>query len=196
MTSALLPILAAVLALTGCVPAHPPGFPPSGYMAAATIPAYDRKLFGTHWKLIRGHCDVREIDLERAAVPPAADADGDGCRDDGKIRDAYTGTIIPPSQAQIDHIYPLKAAWLAGAYRWAPAQRHALYNDLDNTIAVTGTLNESKGERTIGQWRPPARAEWCDYAQRYRHVATTYQLSLSTADTSAISEMENTCNTK
>ena len=177
----------------GCAASEPPSTPLRGHLALASSPAYSRAAFGTHWKLVRGHCDVREIDLERAEVPPGEDRDGDGCRDDGPLRDAYTGTVILPAQAQIDHVFPLKAAWLAGADGWAPAKRHAFYNDLDNTIAVTGRLNESKGERTISQWQPPDHTEWCDYARRYAVVATRYELALTAADQAAVTRMEHTC---
>jgi len=61
----------------------------SGLLQAAptsTIPAYHRDAFGAGWAIVRGHCDTREIILERDAGTTAVDTDGDGCKDDAPVQ--------------------------------------------------------------------------------------------------------------
>ncbi|WP_438804560.1 HNH endonuclease family protein, partial [Nocardia alni] len=80
----------------------------------------------------------------------------------GTLRDPYTGRSIAFDRShartvQIDHVYPLAAAWDMGASTWPAPQRIQFANDIEfNLLAVDGRTNENKGDRTPADWLPPA----------------------------------------
>lgn len=157
-------------------------------------PPYNRDTdFGRGWATVHGHCDTREVILERDAGVNAVDSDGDGCKDDGPIVDLYTGNTIRPPQAQIDHVYPLEKAWVGGAWKWGPVQRRIFALDQANLRAVTGSVNESKGERGPASFRPPAVSGWCGYQLIYRATANRWALPITPADDAALRDMATTC---
>jgi hypothetical protein len=157
-------------------------------------PPYNRDVdFGRGWATVRGHCDTREAVLERDAGLAAVDTDGDGCKDDGPIVDLYTGNTIRPTQAQIDHVYSLKQAWEEGAWRWSPVQRRIFALDQANLRAVTGSVNDAKGDLGPGGWRPPARSGWCGYQLIYRATAQRWTLPITPMDDVALRDMATTC---
>lgn len=160
---------------------------------------YDRtRDFGPAWKDVdRDGCDTRNAILHRdlVDVTPAT-----GCQvTSGTLHDPYTGRTIhwhrgPHSAAvQVDHVIPLHAAWQHGAASWPQGRRVAYANDPQVLLAVDGRTNTAKGDKTAGEWRPPSRREWCDYATRYIRIATRYRLSISRDDQVALAQMLGTC---
>src|SRR6202012_2738123 len=103
----------------------------------------------------------------------------------GTLNDPYTGEAIDLHEVQIDHIYPLKIAWDAGASNWDPRQRQIFANDMTELIAVSGAANEQKGDSPPGQWLPVTPAEKCPYVLRYLAVAVKYQLPITANDRQA-----------
>jgi hypothetical protein len=191
--------VAAGVVAAGC--AAQPDHPERPAVAAATVvdpasgaPAYDRdKDFGRGWAIVRGHCDTREVILERDAGLAAVDTDNDGCRDDGPVVDLYTGNTITPPQTQIDHVYSLKQAWVSGAWKWSLTQRVIFAQDQSNLRAVTGAVNERKGDLGPSQWRPPAQSGWCGYQLIYRATAQRWALPITPDDDAALRDMASTC---
>lgn len=169
--------------------------------APATRPLYDRvRQFGPAWSVDTDHnrCDARNDVLRRdlVDVTPAT-----GCVVRfGTLVDPYTGRTIrfrrgvgTSAAVQIDHVYPLHAAWQHGAAAWSQATRERYANDPIVLLASDGPTNESKGDQTPGEWLPPRRAGWCDYATRYVHIAATYRLSVTAADRAALAGALDTC---
>ncbi|BCK58238.1 hypothetical protein NWFMUON74_60100 [Nocardia wallacei] len=117
----------------------------------------------------------------------------------GVLQDPYTGKRIVFDKAraravQIDHVYPLAAAWDMGAANWPLPQRLRFANDLDfNLLAVDGPTNEDKGDRTPADWLPPARPYRCFYAGKYLTVAARYDLPITTADRAALHRVARNC---
>ncbi|MQY30029.1 hypothetical protein NRB56_56230 [Nocardia sp. RB56] len=117
----------------------------------------------------------------------------------GTLADPYTGHRIGfdrarPRAVQIDHIYPLAAAWDLGAANWPLPQRIRFANDVEvNLLAVDGGSNEDKGDRTPADWLPPARAYHCFYAGRYLTTATRYDLPVTTADHATLHTIATHC---
>ncbi|WP_083894276.1 HNH endonuclease family protein [Nocardia tenerifensis] len=117
----------------------------------------------------------------------------------GTLTDPYTGKQIPFEKAdandvQIDHVYPLAAAWDLGAAAWPPERRIRFANDLDvNLLATDGRTNQAKGDKTPAQWLPPARANHCFYAGKYLTVAARYELPITAADSAALWGVARTC---
>lgn len=149
-----------------------------------------------------GHdgCDTRNNVLQR-------DLDNttfrSGTRDcvvvSGTLQDPYTGRVIvfakaDASKVQIDHIYPLAAAYRRGAGSWPLSRRIKFANDIDlNLWAVDGSANASKGDRTPGEWMPINGSIRCDYAARFLRVAIAYDLPITRADRSSISLVAKNC---
>jgi hypothetical protein len=179
---------ALVLLLAGCGAPAAQGSPsPPG------VPTYYRSEFGTGWARVHGNCDTREVVLERDAGRTAVDSDGDGCKDDAPVLDVYTGRMVVARSADVDHVFSLKAAWDAGAWKWTSAQRRAFAQDQANLRAVSRSVNESKGDRTPAQWNPPARSGACWFAMTYRATAERWHLVVSPADDAALNDMLTTC---
>ncbi len=187
----------------GTANAIPPGIP-SGDTAKSELAAltvapdgsmdgYDRDKF-PHWHTVEGACNTREMVLQR---------DGDGVEvgsdcapTSGSWTSPYDGdTWTAPGDVDIDHMVPLAAAWRSGADSWTTAEREAFANDLGSPQlwAVTDNVNQSKGDNTPDTWKPPLESEWCRYASAYTHVKYQYDLTVSSAEHGALSDMLATC---
>lgn len=94
--------------------------------------------------------------------------------------DPYSGNVFDLKKVAADHIYPLKAAWDAGAWQWDLRQRQRFANDPDELLMVSASANSSKGDSTLAQWLPPV--DQCGYVARYLAVAVKYQLPITAAD--------------
>lgn len=94
------------------------------------------------------------------------------------------------SDVDIDHLVPLKEAWVSGARDWTTARRQAFANDLTRPqvgpegfpslcriapdiplsalpflpqlIAVTDTVNQGKGDQDPAEWMPPLASYACE----------------------------------
>ncbi|MCU1644758.1 MAG: endonuclease [Nocardia sp.] len=149
-----------------------------------------------------GHdgCDTRNNVLARQL---SATAFRPGTRNcvvvGGTLDDPYTGQRITFDKVdaravQIDHVFPLAAAWDLGASSWTLERRMRFANDIDyNLLAVDGKANQAKSDQTPGDWLPPARANRCFYAGKYLTVATHYDLPLTAADRTALQRISRTC---
>ncbi|MDO4908233.1 MAG: HNH endonuclease family protein [Corynebacterium sp.] len=102
-------------------------------------------------------------------------------------QDPYSGRKLnSESQFEIDHIYPLRAAWDMGAHRWNQEKREAFANDPVNLVAVSRSENQSKSDALPSDWVPKQRASRCWYVRRLVVVAWKYRLPLSTDDVAVI----------
>lgn len=161
---------------------------------------------------------VRDCDKGAACVfgQPWADVDGDGCdqrsqvlaRDlanvvqkkgrcgvqSGELQDPYTGeTITSVSKIQIDHVVPLAEMWRTGAASWTVDRRTLAANDLRNLVAVKGTINQSKSDKTPDEWMPPNAAYACSYARIYVGIKAEYTLTVSQVERAALEKSLATC---
>ncbi|MEV0360406.1 HNH endonuclease family protein [Nocardia sp. NPDC050697] len=117
----------------------------------------------------------------------------------GALDDPYTGTHITFDKAdaravQIDHVFPLAAAWDLGAVGWPQPLRVRFANDVTvNLVATAGATNQAKSDGTPGEWLPPATSSHCFYAGKYLTVATDYDLPLTAADSAALHRIAERC---
>ncbi|KAL7918780.1 concanavalin A-like lectin/glucanase domain-containing protein [Trichoderma austrokoningii] len=148
---------------------------------------YDRTLF-PHWITISGTCDAREYVLKRdgegvvvnsACVPQSGDWISP--YDNAKFTNA--------SKLDIDHMVPLKNAWISGASKWTTPQRQAFANDvtIPQLWAVSASSNRSKGDKSPDKWKPPLSSFYCTYAKSWIEVKSTYALTISSAEKTALS---------
>ncbi|MFE6925868.1 HNH endonuclease family protein [Nocardia sp. NPDC057663] len=118
---------------------------------------------------------------------------------EGVLTDPYTGTDLTfrksdGGRIQIDHVYPLAAAWDMGAAHWSPDRRLRFANDLSVNLLATGaSTNQAKGDDTPADWLPPARPNHCFYAAKYLTVALDYDLPITAADNAALHEVARGC---
>lgn len=147
------------------------------------VPGYDRDAdFGSDWRSTGDGCDMRQYILRRDLVRETLD----GCTvETGILHDTYTGRRIAfdhddPMTVQIDHRYPLAAAWDYGASTWSQQRRLDFANDPRNLIAADGPANMAKSDNTPSEWLPDT--DVCGYLRHYLKVAIRYDLSISRTD--------------
>lgn len=156
-------------------------------------PAYSRDRFKT-WDIISGTCDTRETVLKRDGTNVVTDS---SCKaTSGNWVSPYDGVATTlASDLDIDHLVPLKEAWVSGARDWTDAQREALANDLTRPqlVAVTDNLNQSKGDKDPANWMPPLTSFRCTYARAWVQVKQFYSLTVDSAEKSALQSILAGC---
>jgi hypothetical protein len=153
---------------------------------------YDRDLF-PHWITVDG-CTTRETVLQR---------DGDGVEvgsdcypTSGSWYSEWDGeTRTTPSDLDIDHVVALSEAWDSGASEWTTDQRQDFANDLTGPqlIAVTAESNRSKSDNDPAEWVPPLTSSHCAYAKMWIHTKARWDLTVDSAEKSALQPMLDTC---
>jgi len=169
------------------------------YLGALTVSAegsssgYSRDLF-PHWITQSGACDTREVVLKRDGSNVVQNS---SCQaTSGSWYSEYDGaTWSAASDVDIDHMVPLAEAWGSGASRWTTAQRQAFANDLTRPqlIAVTDNVNQSKSDRDPAEWMPPRTAYRCVYARMWVQVKYHYNMTVDSAEKSALQGVLNGC---
>ncbi|RHZ58057.1 hypothetical protein CDV55_106375 [Aspergillus turcosus] len=203
-------LLAALLStsLVTAIPAPfalptPPGIPSAATaeseLAALTVAAqgsssgYSRDLF-PHWISQGGSCNTREVVLARDGTGVVKDS---SCYPtSGSWYSPYDGaTWTQASDVDIDHVVPLANAWRSGASKWTTSQRQAFANDLTNPqlMAVTDNVNQAKGDDGPEDWKPPLTSYYCTYAKMWVRVKYVYDLTITSAEKSALVSMLDTC---
>ncbi|MFI2352635.1 HNH endonuclease family protein [Streptomyces sp. NPDC019443] len=169
------------------------------YLGQLTVTAegsstgYSRDKF-PHWITQSGTCNTREVVLKR---------DGQNVQQDsscaavsGTWYSEYDGaTWSLASDLDIDHVVALAEAWRSGASSWTTAQRQSFANDLTRPqlIAVTDNVNQAKSDLDPAEWLPPRTAYRCTYARMWVHVKHHWNLSVDSAEKSALQSVLNGC---
>ncbi|MFB4319883.1 DUF1524 domain-containing protein [Actinomadura sp. 21ATH] len=161
--------------------------------AEGSMDGYDRRQF-PHWSTVSGQCNTREAVLKR---------DGKNVRTDAKCATVagswtspYDGaTWTKASDLDIDHMVPLAQAWRSGANTWTRDQRKRFANDTDSSQlwTVTDNVNQAKGDKDPGQWRPPLASFHCVYARSWIDVKHRYRLTVDAAEKAALERMLHSC---
>ncbi|KIY63887.1 hypothetical protein CYLTODRAFT_359221 [Cylindrobasidium torrendii FP15055 ss-10] len=156
-------------------------------------PAYSRDEFKT-WITIEGNCNTREYVLKRDATSITVDS---ACTaTSGKWTSPYDGVATTlASDLDIDHVVPLKEAWISGARSWTAAQRQAFANDVTRPqlVAVTDNLNQSKSDKDPDSWMPPLASFKCTYVRAWVHVKHYYDLTIDTDEKAALTSFLADC---
>ncbi|RNE48428.1 HNH endonuclease family protein [Corynebacterium alimapuense] len=149
----------------------------------ARVLGYERSEFGPGWAH-SGACSIRE----EMIVTHLQHAQLEDCRAvGGMLHDPYTGhQVILPAPVEIDHIFPLAAAWDLGAHTWSDSQRVAFANDPANLVVTAQAANREKSDLLPAEWLPPDRSARCWYSHRLAVVAGSYGLALPDEDISAM----------
>ena len=83
----------------------------------------------------------------------------------GRWVSMYDGKVITKaSKVDVDHMVPLKEAWVSGGHAWNEDTRTRFANDLGDPRslrAVSASSNRSKGDRDPAEWLPKRKV--CTY---------------------------------
>jgi hypothetical protein len=160
---------------------------------------YSRDEFGQAWLDVdRNGCDTRNDILARDLDDIVVDA---RCRVlSGVLREPFTGDIVffergeqTSALVQIDHVVALSNAWQTGAQDIGEQRRIEFANDPLNLIAVSGRLNQQKGDSDAASWLPPDRNYWCEYVARQVGVKAHYSLSVTQAEHDQMARVLRSC---
>jgi hypothetical protein len=197
-------VLAAIVATAATVVADlPPGIPTESQarslLSSLTVASanddgnYDRDEF-PHWSAVEGNCNGREFVLRRDGE--SVEVGNDCYPTSGTWTCPFDGkNHSSPSTISIDHLVPLKEAWISGASEWTRSEREAFANDVEGPQlwAVTTETNSEKGSDTPDKWLPPLDGIHCDYAAAWIQVKSTYELTVTSAEQSALEKALGSC---
>ncbi|MCX4517992.1 HNH endonuclease family protein [Streptomyces anulatus] len=161
--------------------------------AEGSSSGYSRDKF-PHWITQSGACNTREVVLKRDGTNVQQDSSCAAVS--GNWFSPYDGaTWSAASDVDIDHMVPLAEAWRSGASGWTTAQRQSFANDLTRPqlIAVTDNVNQSKGDKDPAEWMPPTSSYKCTYVRAWVHVKKHYNLTVDSAEKSALQSALNGC---
>jgi hypothetical protein len=109
----------------------------------------------------------------------------------------YDGEYVGDARGlDIDHLVPLAEAWDSGARRWTAQQREAFANDLGDPrslVAVTSSVNRSKGDRDPADWLPPRSSARCRYVEQWVAVKLRWKLRIDAAEKVALTGLAAAC---
>ncbi|WP_269965394.1 HNH endonuclease family protein [Corynebacterium meitnerae] len=150
-----------------------------------TAPDYTRAKFGDGWAYQPTGCTTRETAMAAAYDQPTCSIPYSQW-EPVTITDPYTGDPLPPEDVELDHVFPLRAAWDMGAHSWSDEKRRTFANDPANLIVTSSAANQSKSDKLPSQWLPSSRSYRCDYSRRLATVANAYGLPVTRADKAAM----------
>jgi hypothetical protein len=167
---------------------------PSFSIAVERPEGYDRELFGDWIDEDRDGCDSRKEVLSSEALDKPRI--GKNCAlAGGKWYSTYDGkTHTRGSALDIDHVVSVAEAWRSGGWSWTSQQRQAFYNDITNSsvlIAVTSSINKSKGDKDPKDWLPPKNK--CEYIRAWVTVKQLYSLTYDSGEVAAVLKLLNDC---
>lgn len=158
---------------------------------------YDRlKHFGAWKNPESGSClDTRGLVLKRdSSVDVAIDTH---CKIiSGNWFDPYTQNhFFRARDVQIDHLVPLKNAYMTGGYSWTPQQRCLYANFLGSKthlIPVKAAENLKKGDQSPREYIPPAARYVCTYLRNWLEIKYVWSLRFTPTEVSQIQkEIQN-----
>ncbi len=110
--------------------------------------------------------------------------------EDGKWEDPYSGNQVTSSRdIQIDHMVPLKHAYVSGAWKWDYKTRCLYANFLghkEHLVSAGARENMSKGDRGPDMYLPPNVRYRCEYLKNWLAVKMIWKLSISSNEAAAI----------
>lgn len=156
--------------------------------------SYDRKKhFGT-WIVDgrKGNClSTRAEVLVRDSRSQVSMVPGSKCTvAQGKWLDPYGNRLYAQAKdIQIDHMVPLKHAYISGAWRWDSKVR-CLYSNYmgyrGHLVSAAGSENQSKGDSTPFSYLPPNKNYVCTYLAEWLRIKLIWNLALIPPEVQAI----------
>ncbi|WP_220465309.1 MULTISPECIES: HNH endonuclease family protein [unclassified Colwellia] len=157
-----------------------------------TSTEYSRSQFGSGWADLNRDCQNSRMEaLISQSVGQLQYKTSKQCKvKSGKWISLFSGkTIYNASDIDIDHVIPLKWAWIHGADKWSKDKRVKFANDPANLLSVEVSLNRQKGAKGLDEWLPPSNK--CQYISRFLRVFKTYNLQLNRLESSQYATIKN-----
>ncbi|WP_415062477.1 DUF1524 domain-containing protein [Bdellovibrio sp.] len=111
----------------------------------------------------------------------------------GKWLDPYSNQELTSSKdIQIDHMVPLKHAYLAGAWQWDYKTRCLYANYMgyrNHLVPSTVRENTSKGDRAPDKYLPSELSYRCQYVKDWLAIKLIWKLNMTTDEVQAIHEV-------
>lgn len=144
--------------------------------------------------------DIRGLVLLRQALEPITVEPGNSCRISSSTwYDPYSDEYFhQASDLQIDHVVPLKNAYLAGAWSWSNEKRCNFSNFMFypmHLIAVQKHANLSKGDRGPDAYLPLNSRYQCQYISSWLKIKAVWNLKIAVLEANAIHQFltETSC---
>lgn len=157
---------------------------------------YERALF-EHWVDADGDgCDTRKEVLIAESLTPVTLGTSCAIEDGTWYSPADGDTLTNPASVDINHVVPLKEAWVSGAHAWTPEQRRAFANDLDDerTLqAVSAGANRQQGENDPASWLPADREAACQFVTDWVAIKASWGLTVDEVERDAIEATLEAC---
>jgi len=144
---------------------------------------YNRNEWGP-WKDFDGDCKNTRAEILERDSTDTTKFNPKGCLVlIGKWTDFYSGeTFTDASKVEIDHVVPVKHAFDAGGKEWTSEKKAQFYNDEENLVVTSVSMNRSKGANDFTNWMPKDRKRACDYATKWFKIKKKYSLEISEAE--------------
>lgn len=161
-------------------------------------PGYDRSAYQpSGWADLDGDCISGRHEILIAQSESPVQMDASGCFvETGAWTDPYTGTqVTAADEMTIDHVVPLSETHRAGAWRWDDTTKVAYANDETPgvLVAVTGSVNQSKADKTPDEWLPPRQEHHCAYASNWVTTKARWQLSVTQSEATELMRILSAC---
>jgi hypothetical protein len=164
------------------------------------LAGYSRDQFGPAWADVNHNgCDTRNDVLNRDLTGKSWQPNTHNCVVvAGTLADPYSGSMISFAKAQasviqIDHVVALGNAWSTGARGWTASRREQFANDPLELLAVSGRLNQAKGDADAAGWLPPNAGFDCTYVARQIDVKAAYGLWVTPPEHQAMATVLARC---
>lgn len=147
---------------------------------------YNRKYF-KHWVDFDKDCqDARVEVLIHEHLPQFGNIvySEDSCKViSGLWYDHFSGQYIDStSKLDVDHVVPLKNAWISGAYKWSKEKKEMYANymeDENHLMAVSYRENRSKGAKAPHEWMPSNKNFHVIYCKVWVSIKVKWDLTVS-----------------
>lgn len=146
--------------------------------------------------------DVRNLVLIRDSVAPVQMRELAPCKvGTGRWHDPYTTLALQQShEVQIDHVVPLKDAFINGAWKWNYQARCLYANYMgyrSHLIPVEGSENMQKSDRAPDRYMPPNSSFRCQYLKVWLSIKLIWRLGMQREEARAIKQLvqEEGCQT-
>lgn len=116
----------------------------------------------------------------------------------GLWHEPYLGATYTSSKdIQIDHVVPLKNAYISGAFQWDSHTRCVYANFMGNDfhlLPVDGRSNMRKGDQTPAGWMPANQAYACEYLKNWLSIKLIWKLRINPKEAAAVERVLNAAN--
>ncbi len=156
------------------------------------VPEYDRTFFGHGWT--KDGCKTTRVEVLIEESSTGVVFDSTGCNVIlGLWYDKYNDTIIYKANLlDVDHMVPLKDAWISGAWKWNKEKRVEYANymeDKNHLIAVLYRANRSKGSKAPHLWMPKNKKIWTQYCNTWCDIKIKWNLTVSKEELLVLKQM-------